>query len=227
LTVTLTLASNAVDDVSGILRNLANILSISSPSGLQLTDRGFIPQHNSTPKVGSYTYRSKDGKEAVDIQSILNGAAKFCRHCDIVVLSNIIRKKPSDLPGLIEKPSGKEENGDGTEDYYFCSSACFMQFSLTHGIGIPPENKVSPTLGSSTPTSTLAEANRSSFAQAGSLVKHPSESEQSDNNSLKDSKLSKDKLVKASQEITVVSTLLYFFFSICKKLLYCSLIVSF
>lgn len=43
--------------------------------------------------------QGRDGKEGtpVDIQSILNGAAKFCRHCDVVILSNsnMICKKAS------------------------------------------------------------------------------------------------------------------------------------
>lgn len=59
----------------------------------------------------------------IDIQSILNGAAKFCRHCDVVIMNNLIRKKASEKP-LVAK--------QGDEDMYFCSSACYMQVALTH-----------------------------------------------------------------------------------------------
>lgn len=62
----------------------------------------------------------------IDIQSILNGAAKFCRHCDVVILNNLIKKKASELPFL-----SKEDLENG-EDLYFCSPACYMQFALTH-----------------------------------------------------------------------------------------------
>lgn len=185
-----------MDDISGILRNLANILSIPSSPGYQVVDQILTPPNQ---KLGSYTYRSKDGKETVDIQSILNGAAKFCKHCDIVVLNNIIRKKPADLPGLSLPNKAKEENADGTEDFYFCSSACLMQFSMTHGITIPSEDKVSSQLG----PSTLAEVNTSSFAQAGAVVKHPSESDPCD--SVKDLKLMKEKLSKTTKDILEVN----------------------
>lgn len=59
----------------------------------------------------------------IDIQSILNGAAKFCRHCDVVILNNLIKKKASEMPFLARE--------DGSEDFYFCSTAC-MQLALLH-----------------------------------------------------------------------------------------------
>jgi histone-lysine N-methyltransferase MLL3 len=77
----------------------------------------------------------------IDIQSILNGAAKFCRHCDVVILSNLIRKKVSELPFLAK--DDLVENGD---DLYFCSSSCYMQFALMHRCPSISEDKVSTTL---------------------------------------------------------------------------------
>jgi histone-lysine N-methyltransferase MLL3 len=74
----------------------------------------------------------------IDIQSILNGAAKFCRHCDVVILSNLIRKKVSELPFLAK--DDLVENGD---DLYFCSSTCYMQFALMHRCPSISEDKVS------------------------------------------------------------------------------------
>jgi len=139
ITVTLTLSSSTANDINGILRSLASILSISSASGYQMIERTNSPPSDCKP--GLYTFKSKDGKEVVDIQSILNGAAKFCRHCDVVVLNNIIKKKASDLPGVTSVV--KEENpADSADDFYFCSTTCFMQFSMTHGIKVSSENKV-------------------------------------------------------------------------------------
>lgn len=71
----------------------------------------------------------------IDIQSILNGAAKFCRHCDVVILNSLIRKKVSDLPFL-----SKEEAESG-EELYFCSAGCYMQFALMHRTPVNIQDK--------------------------------------------------------------------------------------
>ncbi|XP_046682378.1 histone-lysine N-methyltransferase 2C-like isoform X2 [Homalodisca vitripennis] len=123
VTVTLTLTSAAADDVLGVLRNLANVLRIPAPTAYHITERTVTPPSH---KLGLYRPKGKDGKEGapVDIQSILNGEAKFCRHCDVIILNNLIRKKASEMPFLTREES--------TEDHYFCSTDCFMQLALTH-----------------------------------------------------------------------------------------------
>lgn len=78
----------------------------------------------------------------IDIQSILNGAAKFCKHCDVVILNNMIRKKISDLPFLAKD---FELVSDG-EELYFCSSTCYMQFALMHHPSSISEDKVKVTI---------------------------------------------------------------------------------
>ncbi|KAL0271383.1 UNVERIFIED_CONTAM: hypothetical protein PYX00_008487 [Menopon gallinae] len=127
VTITLTLNSDAAQDILGVLKDLANILHIPPPTSYQIVERTATPP---SIKLGLYRNKGKDGKEGapVDIQSILNGQAKFCRHCDVVILSNMIRKKVSELPFLSER----EDITDTTEDLYFCSSSCYMQFSLMH-----------------------------------------------------------------------------------------------
>lgn len=125
VTVTLTLNSQAADDIIGVLRDLANILKISAPTGYQIIERTTTPP---SQKLGLYRFKGKDGKEGapIDIQSILNGTAKFCRHCDVVILNSLIRKKVSELPFL-----NKDEIESGDE-IYFCSTTCYMQFALIH-----------------------------------------------------------------------------------------------
>lgn len=127
VTVTLTLTSSAAEDIMGVLRDLANILHIPPPTSYQIVERTSTPPSH---KLGLYRTKGKDGKEGapIDIQSILNGAAKFCRHCDVVILNNLIRKRVSELPFLSKEP---ELLGEGDE-LYFCSSACYMQFALMH-----------------------------------------------------------------------------------------------
>ncbi|KAK9512092.1 hypothetical protein O3M35_000594 [Rhynocoris fuscipes] len=120
VTVTLTLNS-PVDDVMIVLRNLANVLRIPVPVHYSITERNISTNH----KLGIFKIKGKDGKEGgqIDIQSILNGAAKFCRHCDVVIINNLVRKKGSEMP-LVAK--------QGEEDLYFCSSTCYMQLALSH-----------------------------------------------------------------------------------------------
>lgn len=127
VTVTLTLNSDAAQDILSVLKDLANILHIPAPTSYQIIERTTTPP---SIKLGLYRNKGKDGKEGVpvDIQSILNGQAKFCRHCDVVILNNMIRKKVMELPFL----SQREDIADITEDLYFCSSICYMQFSLMH-----------------------------------------------------------------------------------------------
>lgn len=56
----------------------------------------------------------------------------------MVILSNLIRKKVSELPFLAK--DDLVENGD---DLYFCSSTCYMQFALMHRCPSISEDKVS------------------------------------------------------------------------------------
>lgn len=138
VTVTLTLTSSAAEDIMGVLRDLANILHIPAPTSYQIVERTSTPP---SQKLGLYRTKGKDGREGtpIDIQSILNGAAKFCRHCDVVILNNMIRKKVSDLPCLNKNTDLLDED----EDLFFCSSTCFMQFALMHRSPSITEDKVS------------------------------------------------------------------------------------
>ncbi|XP_063909689.1 histone-lysine N-methyltransferase 2C-like isoform X2 [Zophobas morio] len=136
VTVTLTLTSSAAEDIMGVLRDLANILHIPAPTSYQIVERTSTPP---SQKLGLYRTKGKDGKEGapIDIQSILNGAAKFCKHCDVVILNNMIRKKVSELP-FLSKDSELLSDGD---ELFFCSTTCYMQFALMHRSPSIPEDK--------------------------------------------------------------------------------------
>lgn len=120
VTVTLTLTSSAAEDIMGVLKSLANILNIPAPTAYQIVERTTTPP---SQKLGLYRLKGKDGKEGqpVDIQTILNGTAKFCRHCDVVILSNAIKAKASEFPLLINTELESEE-------FYFCGKTCYKQF---------------------------------------------------------------------------------------------------
>ena len=120
VTVTLTLTSSAAEDIMGVLKALANILHIPAPTTYNIVERTTTPP---SQKLGLYRTRGKDGKEGtpVDIQTILNGSAKFCRHCDVVILNNIIRAKANEFPLLVNTELE-------AEDLYFCGKPCYKQF---------------------------------------------------------------------------------------------------
>lgn len=139
VTVTLTLNASAAEDVTQVLVRLAALLRVPPPAGFQIIERTSGPPAGGpqSQRLGLYRFKNKDGKEGapVDIQSILNGTTKFCRHCDVVILG----------PGKITKkarlfasvPAGQDEEEE--EDYHFCSSNCFVQFAVatntpTHSI---------------------------------------------------------------------------------------------
>jgi len=120
VTVTLTLTSSAAEDIMGVLKALANILHIPAPTAYQVVERTTTPP---SQKLGLYRTRGKDGKEGqpVDIQTILNGTAKFCRHCDVVILNSVIKAKASEFPLLVNSELESDE-------LYFCDQSCYKQF---------------------------------------------------------------------------------------------------
>ncbi|XP_063824510.1 histone-lysine N-methyltransferase 2C-like [Ostrinia nubilalis] len=129
VTVTLTLTSGAAEDILGVLKELAGILHIPPPTAYQIIERTATPPSH---KLGLYRSKGKDGKEGtpIDIQSILNGAAKFCRHCDVVILDSVVRAKASEFPLLsANKGNAGEILCDSDSELYFCSTQCYQRFA--------------------------------------------------------------------------------------------------
>lgn len=129
VTVTLTLTSGAAEDILGVLKELAGILHIPPPTAYQIIERTATPPSH---KLGLYRSKGKDGKEGtpIDIQSILNGAAKFCRHCDVVILDSVVRAKASEFPLLsANKGNAEEILCDSDSELYFCSTQCYERFA--------------------------------------------------------------------------------------------------
>ncbi|XP_059056838.1 histone-lysine N-methyltransferase 2C-like [Achroia grisella] len=129
VTVTLTLTSGAAEDILGVLKELAGILHIPPPTSYQIIERTATPPSH---KLGLYRSKGKDGKEGtpIDIQSILNGAAKFCRHCDVVILDSVVRAKASEFPLLsANKGNAGEILCDSDSELFFCSPQCYERFA--------------------------------------------------------------------------------------------------
>ncbi|KAG8188064.1 hypothetical protein JTE90_014303 [Oedothorax gibbosus] len=127
--VTVTLSQAAAEDICGVLARLADFLKIPIPASYEIVERTATPP---SQKLGLYR-RSKNSSD-VSIHSLLNGKPRFCRHCDIVVLSAGIRKKTADLSCM-----SKEEQDE--DEVIFCSTNCYMQFALTHRSTAPSEEK--------------------------------------------------------------------------------------
>ncbi|KFB47865.1 AGAP011192-PA-like protein [Anopheles sinensis] len=128
VTVTLTLTSSAAEDIFGVLRDLANILDIPPPTTYQIVERTMSP---TSQKLGLYRTKGRDGKEgtSIDIQTILNGSARFCRHCDVVILNSIIIAQASEFPLLSNGGSAAASSQElESEELYFCGEQCYRQF---------------------------------------------------------------------------------------------------
>ncbi|XP_013784687.2 histone-lysine N-methyltransferase 2C-like isoform X2 [Limulus polyphemus] len=152
--VTLTLSSSASDDIRGVLNALADLLKIPPPATYDIVERTATPP---SQKLGLY----KKAKEpAANIHSLLNGKPRFCKHCDIVVLSAGIQKKASELP-YISKDELEED------EVIFCSTNCYMQFALMHRSPSSSEQKEAAAVVSHLSNTTLTERHASAGENKG------------------------------------------------------------
>lgn len=190
VTITLTLTSSAADDILTVLQDLANILHIHPPTSYQIVERTTTPP---SQKLGLYRTRGKDGKEGapIDIQTILNGNAKFCRHCDVVILNTVIRAKAYEFPLLTQNV--KNEFMNESDDLYFCSKSCYRQFKC-----VPTnilDDKISETLNTeqSTYDDTVKYNKHPNILLTSSITEHSGDANADDENSKDNSSISTDK----------------------------------
>merc|ERR1711981_273596 len=86
--------------------------------------------------MGRDVFRAKEEYEdPLDIQSVLTTEIKFCRYCDLVIQSDMITRKASELPFLT-----KPEREECTEDVYFCDKTCYFNLAISRTSGAE-ENK--------------------------------------------------------------------------------------
>merc|ERR1712045_878361 len=70
----------------------------------------------------------------LDLQAVLNRNSKVCRHCDIIIQHDAVKKKAVDLPFLT-----KHEVEESSEDIVFCDENCYFQFAIKKTGGKTPE----------------------------------------------------------------------------------------
>ncbi|CAL4174230.1 unnamed protein product, partial [Meganyctiphanes norvegica] len=128
--VTLTLSSQAGDDISNVLRNLANLLNIPPPTTYHMIEQSL--ENNNIPRLFHHKHPKNGKEQVVEIQSILNGHACFCKNCSLIIMKDKICKKLSEMP-----VHTKDENG--VDEITFCSQECMVQYVITHKIEPKPE----------------------------------------------------------------------------------------
>ena len=69
---------------------------------------------------------STDKEETVSLQALVKVQPRFCRHCELLVLSGGLRKKKVDIPFLNQERYELMDYSD--EDVVFCSDVCFALF---------------------------------------------------------------------------------------------------
>ena len=62
---------------------------------------------------------------SMDLQTILTSGARFCKECDTVIQSNMVKYKTSDLNFLT-----KQEKEQSADELYFCNSDCYFKFAI-------------------------------------------------------------------------------------------------
>ncbi|XP_069770925.1 histone-lysine N-methyltransferase 2C isoform X11 [Narcine bancroftii] len=79
-----------------------------------------------------------------DNRAVLNSSTtskpQWCRHCDVVVLGNGVRKTFTDLP--YNKQDSRDGPGKIETDIVFCSNSCFMQYAMAMQAKAPDSKEV-------------------------------------------------------------------------------------
>ena len=126
ITMTLGGSNGASKNVLKALNGLAKLLKIEAPKQWMVEDKNGLRD----------IFRAKEEYEdPLDIQSVLTTETKFCRYCDLVIQSDMITRKASELPFLT-----KTEREECTEDVYFCDKNCYFNLAISRTSGTE-ENK--------------------------------------------------------------------------------------
>lgn len=125
--VELTLNSNACEEIAQCLRSLATLLNIPPPQVYDIKHQGDLPK---MPK--SWKVSGKNGQSTeVNVEKILNGQTRFCRHCGDIANKNPITRRSCDMPYV------NRELLIGVDEVTFCGEQCCLQYSLQHRVDVP------------------------------------------------------------------------------------------
>merc|ERR1712098_801867 len=118
--VTLTFGgSGSSKSVLKALKGLAKLLEIEAP-------KQWIQEDKKSSRA-MYRVKREGGKDGppLDLQSVLNRNSKVCRHCDMVIQHDAVKKRAVDLPFLT-----KFEVEESSEYIVFCDENCYFHFAI-------------------------------------------------------------------------------------------------
>ncbi|XP_055520077.1 histone-lysine N-methyltransferase 2C isoform X6 [Leucoraja erinacea] len=82
----------------------------------------------------------------VDNRTVMSANTKpqWCRHCDVVVLGNGVRKTLTDLP--FNKQDSRDGIAKAETDIVFCSNSCFVQYAMATQAKTPDSKQAVPSI---------------------------------------------------------------------------------
>ncbi|XP_066300292.1 histone-lysine N-methyltransferase 2C-like isoform X1 [Branchiostoma lanceolatum] len=142
MSVSLTLSATAAEDINGIVAAVADLVRVPVPTSYEISEGVDYP--SSMAEHFRLQQRKGDGvlsAQGVSLETLLQqGKPKFCRHCDVVVQGDGIRKASSDFPFLRDQEGRSDQvrtrfipqdSSDSDSELTFCSSTCLMQFAIS------------------------------------------------------------------------------------------------
>merc|ERR1719300_2137887 len=110
------------------LKGLAKLLDIDTP-------KEWLQEDQKSSRA-MYRVKREGGKDGppLDLQAVLNRNSKVCRHCDMVIQHDAVKKRAVDLPFLT-----KAEVEESSEYIVFCDENCYFHFAIKKTGGKTPE----------------------------------------------------------------------------------------
>lgn len=118
--------TSSAERLLDVLKNLANLLQLSSPIPYKVVDNNGDIEAESEQKVDSSLFTPIDREMALkhlSIQNILNGKFKMCRHCGKAIRGRCIKNTED-----ITKTKFHANLIQPTPPRYFCNKVCYVQF---------------------------------------------------------------------------------------------------
>ncbi|XP_035658288.1 histone-lysine N-methyltransferase 2C-like isoform X2 [Branchiostoma floridae] len=137
MSVSLTLSATAAEDINGIVAAVADLVRVPVPTSYEISEGVDYPSSMAEHFRMQQQQRKGDGgvlpPQGVSLETLLQqGKPKFCRHCDVVVQGDGIRKASSDFPFLRDQEGrSDQDSSDSDSELTFCSSTCLMQFAIS------------------------------------------------------------------------------------------------
>ncbi|XP_078661528.1 histone-lysine N-methyltransferase 2C-like [Branchiostoma floridae x Branchiostoma belcheri] len=146
MSVSLTLSATAAEDINGIVAAVADLVRVPVPTSYEISEGADYPSSMAEHFRLQQQQRKADGvlstcTQGVSLETLLQqGKPKFCRHCDVVVQGDGIRKASSDFPFLRDQEGRSDQvrtrfvaqdSSDSDSELTFCSPTCLMQFAIS------------------------------------------------------------------------------------------------